>query len=67
MYQCITISCHVDMDCETSNSGYKSPRRSPLVPPFDDIETGIVMFITLDILISHFRGATYHSTDWRVL
>ena len=28
-YQCITISCHVDMDCETCNSGYKSPRRSP--------------------------------------
>ena len=26
MYQCITISCHVDMDCETCNSGYKSPR-----------------------------------------
>ena len=27
MYQCITISCHVDMDCETCNSGYKSTRR----------------------------------------
>ena len=52
MYQCITISCHVDMDCETCNSGYKSTRRSPLVPPIDDIETGTVMFITLAILIS---------------
>ena len=27
MYQCITISCHVDMDHETCNSGYKSTRR----------------------------------------
>ena len=66
MYQCITISCHVDMDCETCNSGYKSPRRSSLVPPIDDIETGTVMFITLAILISP-PGAIYHSTDWGVL
>ena len=45
------------MDCETCNSGYKSPRRSSLVPPIGDIETGTVMFITLysNITLKHFQ------------
>ena len=38
-------------------------RRSPLVSPIDDIETGTVMFNMLAILISPLSN----STDWGVL
>ena len=51
MYQCITISCHVDMDHRhaTLVISQLEDRRSPLVSP---IETGTVMFNMLAILIS---------------